>query len=154
LDARETFRRNGAWFRHLYRGVPDDESDSCANSAHKRHIQRPAGQANKGTQASCCFRKYLFIGICLRNSTHNTTISAQLWWLQISRYQFFLFSLPDLRHPTSGRVQVSSSASPSHQQYIMKLQNADIARQTAGIGNSSLISPATMIGTEQAMVTR
>ena len=39
-----------------------------------------------------CLRKYLFIGMCLRNSTHSTTISAQLRWLQISRYQFFLLN--------------------------------------------------------------
>jgi hypothetical protein len=52
------------------------------------------------------------------------------------------------------RVQGSRIASPSHQQYIMKLQNADTARHTEGTGNSSLIIPATMIGTEQAMVTR
>jgi hypothetical protein len=36
----------------------------------------------------------------------------------------------------------------------MKLQNAETARQTAGTGKSSLMIPATMIGTEQAMVTR
>ncbi|AWF54183.1 hypothetical protein TUM17563_33260 [Klebsiella oxytoca] len=35
----------------------------------------------------------------------------------------------------------------------MKLQKTDIERQTAGIGTRSLISPATMIGTEQIMVT-
>ena len=45
-------------------------------------------------------------------------------------------------------------AKPSHQQYIIKLQNVETARQTAGTGNSSLIIPATMIGTEQAIVTR
>lgn len=36
----------------------------------------------------------------------------------------------------------------------MKLQNADTARQTVGKGNSNLIIPAMMIGTEQAIVTR
>ncbi|WP_432763198.1 hypothetical protein [Enterobacter asburiae] len=36
----------------------------------------------------------------------------------------------------------------------MKLQNADTARHTAGTGSSSLIIPAIMIGTEQAIVTR
>jgi hypothetical protein len=36
----------------------------------------------------------------------------------------------------------------------MKLQKTDIERQTAGMGTSSLISPATMIGTEQIMVTK
>ncbi|WP_447856752.1 hypothetical protein [Enterobacter sp. WI-ESBL-E8] len=36
----------------------------------------------------------------------------------------------------------------------MKLQNADTARHTAGTGSSSLTSPAIMIGTEQAKVTR
>jgi hypothetical protein len=35
----------------------------------------------------------------------------------------------------------------------MKLQKTDIERQTAGIGTRSLINPATMIGTEQIMVT-
>ncbi|EPN6135057.1 MULTISPECIES: hypothetical protein [Enterobacter] len=36
----------------------------------------------------------------------------------------------------------------------MKLQNADTARHTTGTGSSSLIIPAIMIGTEQAIVTR
>ncbi|MEL4871625.1 hypothetical protein AAEU41_22725 [Pantoea agglomerans] len=36
----------------------------------------------------------------------------------------------------------------------MKLQNVDTARHTTGTGSSSLIIPATMIGTEQAIVTR
>lgn len=43
---------------------------------------------------------------------------------------------------------------PSHQQYIIKLQKADTARHTGGTGSRSLIIPATMIGTEQAIVTR
>lgn len=41
-----------------------------------------------------------------------------------------------------------------NQQYIMKLQNADTARHTTGTGSSSLMIPAIMIGTEQAIVTR
>ena len=48
----------------------------------------------------------------------------------------------------------SRIARPSHQQYIIKLQNADTARQTRGTGSKSLIIPARMIGTEQAIVTR
>ncbi|MDU6060902.1 MAG: hypothetical protein E6661_21765 [Enterobacter sp.] len=36
----------------------------------------------------------------------------------------------------------------------MKLQNADTARHTTGTGSSSLMIPARMIGTEQAIVTR
>jgi len=36
----------------------------------------------------------------------------------------------------------------------MKLQNVDTARQTGGKGRSNLTIPATMIGTEQAMVIR
>lgn len=36
----------------------------------------------------------------------------------------------------------------------MKLQNADTARYTEGTGSSSLMIPAMMIGTEQAIVTR
>ncbi|EOG8019141.1 hypothetical protein ACEV60_19505 [Enterobacter ludwigii] len=36
----------------------------------------------------------------------------------------------------------------------MKLQNADTARHTTGTGSSNLMIPATMIGTEQATVTR
>ncbi|EOF4946076.1 MULTISPECIES: hypothetical protein [Enterobacter cloacae complex] len=36
----------------------------------------------------------------------------------------------------------------------MKLQNADTARHTEGTGSSSLMIPAMMIGTEQAIVTR
>jgi hypothetical protein len=35
-----------------------------------------------------------------------------------------------------------------------EIAKTDIERQTAGIGTSSLISPATMIGTEQIMVTK
>ncbi|KFA85189.1 hypothetical protein N037_19540 [Enterobacter sp. EGD-HP1] len=36
----------------------------------------------------------------------------------------------------------------------MKLQNADTARHTTGTGSRSFMIPATMIGTEQATVTR
>ncbi|HGP4142499.1 hypothetical protein ACYCII_14620 [Enterobacter roggenkampii] len=36
----------------------------------------------------------------------------------------------------------------------MKLQNADTARHTTDTGSSSLMIPARMIGTEQAIVTR
>lgn len=35
-----------------------------------------------------------------------------------------------------------------------KITKADTARHTGGTGSRSLIIPATMIGTEQAMVTR
>lgn len=109
----------------------------------------------KGTQASCCFKKYLFIGICLRKSTQSTTISAQLWWLQISKYQFFLsrFSSPSISHFSRG-LRCNSAASPSHQQYIIPLQKADTPRQITGKGRRNLMIPAAIMGSEQATVKR
>lgn len=66
---------------------------------------------------------------------------------------FLIQAIQALYIPFKPGLRRSSRASPSHQQYIMKLQKMDIERQTAGIGTRSLISPATMIGTEQIMVT-
>ena len=37
---------------------------------YKRQSSAQHARPRKGTQASCCLRKYLFIGLCLRNSTH------------------------------------------------------------------------------------
>lgn len=66
----------------------------------------------------------------------------------------FVQLLQPLNIPLQPGFRCSRIASPSHQQYIIKLQKADTARHTGGTGSRSLIIPATMIGTEQAMVTR
>jgi hypothetical protein len=61
-------------------------------------------------------------------------------------------SLPD---PTSHfGIEMQQQRQPFAPAYIIKLQKTDIERHTAGMGTSSLISPATMIGTEQIMVTK
>ncbi|MNC54656.1 hypothetical protein D3C75_1041470 [compost metagenome] len=48
----------------------------------------------------------------------------------------------------------NSSANPTHQHHIIKSAKAEIRRQTAGKGTSSLMIPASVMGTEQSTVTK
>ncbi|UNA33383.1 hypothetical protein LOF13_16160 [Klebsiella pneumoniae subsp. pneumoniae] len=81
-------------------------------------------------------------------------MSAQLWWLLISRYQFFCSGLPDPGRPILARIEMQQQRQPFAPAVHHKIAKTDIERHTAGMGTSSLISPATMIGTEQIMVTK
>lgn len=124
-------------------------------AAHKRHIQRPAGEANEGYPRQLLFKEVLIHRNMLaeQHAQHHDVCPAvvvadqQIPVLFVQAFQTWT------SHLTRG-LRCNSSASPSHQQYIIKLQKTDIERHTAGMGTSSLISPATMIGTEQIMVTK
>ena len=72
----------------------------------------------------------------------------------MSRYQFLLLkpSIPSISHFSHG-LRCSNAARPEHQQYIIRLQNVETERHTAGRGSSNLIRPASIIGTEHRTVT-
>ncbi len=85
----------------------------------------------------------------LTKQTHSTTISAQLRWLQISRYQFSYLTLPARELPIAGvgsDVEYRQTFTPAIHHKITKTRNL---RQMTGTGSNSFTIPAMMIGTNK-----
>lgn len=66
---------------------------------------------------------------------------------------FLIQAIQALYIPFKPWIKTQQQGQPFTPAVHHKIAKTDIERQTAGIGTRSLISPATMIGTEQIMVT-
>lgn len=123
-------------------------------AAHKRHIQRPAGEANEGYPRQLLFKEVLIHRNMLaeQHAQHHDVCPAVV--VADQQIPVLCSGLPDPGRPILARIEMQQQRQPFAPAVHHKIAKTDIERHTAGMGTSSLISPATMIGTEQIMVTK